>query len=238
MDSQVPLAAPFKDENGKAVTLAKYLGDKPVMLILISYTCTQICTAQFQALHPALSELPFTVGKDFDIVTVSIDPRETPVMATAHKQENVKNYEKAGRKNSADGWHFLTGSESSIKALTGSIGFRYAYNPATKEYVHPDGVILLTPQGHVSRYFYRLEYPTLDMKFGLMDASKGAIGSPLDKLAQTCFHYNSTTGKYEVVITRIIKLAGIATVLGLVLGVGLMLRSEKKRGGDLKPQSV
>lgn len=236
MNSQVPLTAPFTDQDGKPVTLARYLGDKPVMLSMISYTCTYVCTAEAQVLQSTLRDLPFTVGKDFDIVVVSIDPRETSAMAMAHKEENVKNY---GRKGSESGWHFLTGSESSIKALAGSIGYRYALDPATKEYVHPDGLTLLTPQGHVSRYFYNLNYPVRDVKFGLMEASQRKIGSPLDYLAMTCFHYNPTTGKYDAKISAILQIAGISTVLGMALGIGLMLRSEKKRNVQLlKPQGV
>ena len=236
MNSQVPLTAPFTDESGKAVTLTKYLGQKPVMLSLISYTCTQVCTAEAQTMQATLQDLQFTVGKDFDIVVVSIDPRETSAMATAHKVENVKNY---GRKGSEDGWHFLTGTDASIKALAKSIGYRYALDPATKEYVHPDGLMLLTPQGRVSRYFYNLNYPVRDVKFGLMEASQRKIGSPLDYLAMTCFHYNPTTGKYDLLISAILKIAGISTVLGMALGIGLMLRSEKRRDAQsLKPQSV
>lgn len=236
MNSQVPLTAPFTDQDGKAVTLTKYLGEKPVMLSLISYTCTQVCTAEAQTMQATLKELPFTVGKDFDIVVVSIDPRETSAMAAAHKQENVKNY---GRKGSEKGWHFLTGTEASTKALAKSIGYRYVLNPTTKEYVHPDGLTLLTPQGRVSRYFYNLNYPVRDVKFGLMEASQRKIGSPLDYLAMTCFHYNPTTGKYDLLISAILKIAGISTVLGMALGIGLMLRSEKKRNTQsLKPQSV
>lgn len=236
MDSQVPLTAEFKDESGKTVTLARYLGDKPVMLNLISYTCTEVCTAEAQVMQATLKELPFRVGKDFDIVTVSIDERETSAMAQAHKDENVKNY---GHKESANGWHFLTGTQSSIKALASSIGFRYAFNPDTKEYVHPDGLILLTPQGRVSRYFYRLEYPVRDVKFGLIEASQNKIGSPLDKIAMSCFHYNPTTGKYDLLISRILQMSGIATVLGMALGIGIMLRAEKKRNvPPFKAQSV
>jgi protein SCO1/2 len=157
-------------------------------------------------------------------------------MAMAHKEENVKNY---GRKGSESGWHFLTGTDASIKALAKSIGYRYVLDPATKEYVHPDGLTLLTPQGRVSRYFYNLNYPVRDVKFGLMEASQSKIGSPLDYLAMSCFHYNPTTGKYSPRISAILQIAGISTVLGMALGISLMLRSEKKRDAQsLKPQSV
>lgn len=243
MNSQVPLTAVFKDEKGMPVTLARYLGENPVMLTLISYTCTQVCTAEAETMQATLQDLPFTVGKDFDVVVCTIDPRETTAMALAHKEENTANYKKGSkgfsRKGSEAGWHYLTGSEASIKALAKSIGYRYALNPETKEYVHPDGLVLLTPQGHVSRYFYNLNYPVRDVKFGLIEASQRKIGTPLDYLAMTCFHYNPTTGKYDFAITALLQICGIATVLGMALGVGLMLRAEKKRGAaNLKTPNV
>ncbi len=236
MDSQVPLNMPFTDESGKTVTLANYMGRRPLVLNLISYTCTQVCTAEAEVIQATLHDLPFRVGKEFDMVTISIDPRETTAMAMAHKEENIKNY---GHKESAKGWHFLTGSESSIKALASSIGYRYVLNPTTKEYLHPDGLIVLTPQGRVSRYFYRLNYPARDVKFGLIEASQSKIGSPLDYFALSCFHYNPTTGKYDLVISAILRISAIATVLGMALGIWLMLRAEKKRAvAPMKTQSV
>ena len=236
IDNPVPLDGTFKDENGKTVQFGQYFGQKPIMLNLISYTCTQVCTAEAEVLQNTLKDLPFHVGKEFDMVTVSIDPRETTAMAQAHKEESLQNY---GHKESANGWHFLTGDEKSIKALANSVGFRYVYDPASKEYLHPDGLIILTPDGRVSRYFYRLNYPARDVKFGLMEASQNKIGSPLEYLALTCFHYNPTTGTYDVVITAILRLAGIATVLGMALAVWLMLRAEKKRNlHALNPQGA
>ncbi len=236
MDNQAPLDATFTDENGKAVKFGQYFGQKPVMLNLISYTCTQVCTAEAEVLQSTLKDLPFRVGKEFNMVTVSIDPRETTAMAQAHKEESLQNY---GHKDSANGWHFLTGNEKSIKALADSVGFRYVYDPASKEYLHPDGLIILTPDGRVSRYFYRLNYPVRDVKFGLMEASQNKIGSPLEYFALTCFHYNPTTGTYDVAITAILRLAGIATVLGMALGIWMMLRAEKKRNlRSLEPQGI
>ncbi len=236
IDNAVPLDAKFTDENGKVVRFGQLLGKKPVILNMISYTCTQVCTAEAEVIQNTLKDLPFRVGKEFDFVTVSIDERDTTAMAQAHQKESVDNYR---HKESVKGWHFLTGDKTSIKSLADSVGFRYAFDPVSKEYLHPDGLIILTPDGRVSRYFYRLEYPARDVKFGLMEASQNKIGTPLDKFAISCFHYNPTTGKYDVAITAILRLAGIATVLGMMLGIWLMLRAEKKRNpGGLKPQSV
>ena len=236
IDNQVPLDATFKDENGKTVKFGDYLGKKPVMLNLISYTCTQVCTAEAEVLQNTLKDLPFRVGNEFDIVTVSIDERDTTAMAQAHQAESLGNY---GHKESKNGWHFLTGDKQSIKALADSIGFRYVFDPTNKEYLHPDGLILLTPEGRVSRYFYKLDYPARDVKFGLMEASQNKLGSPLDSFALTCFHYNPTTGKYDVAITAILRIAGIATVLGIALGIWMMLRAEKKRNlRGLNPQGI
>lgn len=236
IDNAVPLDARFKDENGKSVRLGQYLGKKPVILNMISYTCTQVCTAEAEVLQNTLKDLPFRVGKEFDLLTVSIDERDTEAMAQSHKKESIRNY---GHKESSSGWNFLTGDKKAIKSLAESVGFRYVFDPVSKEYLHPDGLIVLTPDGHVSRYFYRLEYPARDVKFGLIEASQDKIGTPLDKFAISCFHYNPTTGKYDVAITAILRLAGVATVLGMMLGVWLMLRAEKKRNlGGLKSQGV
>ena len=226
MDAALPLGATFKDQDGKTRKLGDYFGKKPVMLMFLSYTCTQVCTASLQTLHTTLEELNFTVGKDFDIVVTSIDPRETPTIAKAQWTENVKNY---ARKGSESGWNFLTGSESSIKSLTKAVGVRYAYNPQTKEYVHPDCIVLATPDGQVSRYFYNLNYPTRDMKFGLMEASQGKIGSKLEYFALQCFHYNPQLGKYNVSIMKVLRLTALTMLLGLITGIVLMTRGDKKR---------
>ena len=238
MDAKLPLNATFKDQNGQTRKLGEFFGKKPVMLMFLSFTCTQVCTASLQTLHTTLKELGPSVGKDFDIVVTSIDPRETTTIAKAQYDENVKNY---GRKGSESGWHFLTGDEKNVKQLTNAVGVRYAFNPATKEYVHPDCIVFGTPTGHISRYFYNLDYPTRDMKFGLMDASQGKIGSPLEYFALQCFHYNPKLGKYNFAIMGLLRILAIATLLGLVTGIFLMTRGDKKRrraNGEFKAQQV
>lgn len=237
MDAALPLTTSFTDQNGQKRKLGEFFGKKPVMMLFISYTCTQVCTASLQTLHTTLAELNVHVGKDFDIVVTSIDPRETTTIAKAQYDENVKNY---ARKGSENGWHFLTGDEKNVKQLTQAVGVRYAFNPATKEYVHPDCVVIATPDGHVSRYFYNLNYPTRDMKFGLMEASQGKIGSPLEYFALQCFHYNPKLGKYNFAIMGLLKILAFATVLGMVTGIFLMTRSDnkKRRANELKPQQI
>ncbi len=234
MDAPIPLALPFKDETGRSVTLGQFFTGKPVIINLIQLKCDQLCSAELEMMGASLRELKFSVGKEFDIVTVSIDPTETPAIAAAAKEERLKDY---GRASAQNGWHFLTGSEKSIKALAQSVGYKYIWDKPHNQYIHPDGLILITADGHVSRYFLRLEYAAQDLRFGLMDASKNKIGSILDKLAQTCFHYNPVTGKYSFQIMAFLRWATGATILGGLTGIAMMLGLEKRKnkGGKVLP---
>lgn len=227
MDAQVPLDLKFKDENGQSVTLGQYFTGKPMMLTMLQYTCTQVCSAELEALSASLNDLKFTAGKEFDMVTVSIDPTETPAIAGAVKAEQLQKYPRPEAKK---GWHFLSGDEKSIKALAASVGFKYVYDAPNKQYIHPDGVILLTPQGHVSRYFMQLQYAPQDLRFGLMEASKNQIGDVLDRFALQCFHYNPITGRYSFQIMAVLRFIAIAVVLGGLGAIWLMVRREKKDG--------
>ncbi|MBW3621810.1 MAG: SCO family protein [Armatimonadetes bacterium] len=224
LNGQVPLNLQFMDDSGKTVRLSRYFGEKPVMLIPIQYRCTMLCNEELNALTRSLKELKFNIGDQFNLLAVSIDHRETPAIAAEKKLSYIKEY---GRPGGADGWRFLTGDKASIRALTDSMGFYFAYDPKTDQYAHPDGVMILTPQGKIARYFFRLEYPAKDLRYGLIEASQNKIGSPLDYLALLCFHYNPMTGTYSVAIMKVMRLAAVGTVLFLALGILWLRRRDR-----------
>jgi protein SCO1/2 len=225
LDAQIPLNAEFRDETGKAVRLGQYFGQKPVMLMLITYRCTMLCSEETNALLRSLKELKFDLGKEFDVITVSLDPRETPAIAATEKAEYIETY---GRPGAAAGWHALTGKEADIKQLAQSIGFRYVYEAATNQYAHPDGVVILTPHGKAAQYYFRLNYEARDLRYGLIEASANKIGTPLDYLALLCYHYNPTTGKYSVEIMKVLRLISVGFVLIGALWIVKSTRREKR----------
>jgi len=210
LNDSIPLNLTFRDEHGKTVELAQYFGSKPVILTLVYYSCPMLCTQVLNGLDRSMEHIPLTIGKDFNVVTVSIDPTERPVLAEAKQELYTGMYERPG---AALGWHFLTGDEPQIKALADSVGFHYAYDPDSKQYAHAAAIMLLTPDGRISRYFYGVTYPELDLRLGLVDASSGKIGSPLDAAMLYCYHYDPHTGKYGLLISRVIQLSGALTVL-------------------------
>jgi protein SCO1 len=225
LDAQVPLDLPFRDETGKSVRLGDYFGEKPVMLMLIQYRCMMLCTQQMTVLMENLKKLQFTPGKEFNLLIVSIDPRETADLALDKKKYSMQEY---GRLDGAGGWHYLTGDDRSIKPLAEAVGFHYFYDEQTDQYAHPDGVMILTPEGKVARYFFRLEYPAQGLRFGLIEAADNKIGTPLDAIALLCFHYNPVTGKYGIAFMKIVRLGGVATVLLLLAGIVVMKRRETR----------
>jgi len=212
LDAQVPPDLTFRDETGKAVKLGDYFGRKPLILNLVYYNCTMLCGEALAGLASAMRLVKFDVGKEFDVVTVSFDPRETPEMAAAKKNDYVKRY---GRANAAAGWHFLTGQADSIDSLTKAVGFQYQYDPKTSQYAHATAIMLLTPQGHISRYFYGVDFPPKDLRMGLVEASQGKIGNAVDAVLLYCYHYNPETGKYGAMVANILRLAAAATILFL-----------------------
>jgi len=226
LNEQVPLALPFTDEEGQRVTLGEYFGDKPVILVLAYYRCPMVCTQVLNGLVQGLRELPFTVGKEFRVVTVSFDPHETTEMAAAKKRTYVHSY---GKPEAAEGWHFLTGDQQSIGRLTRAVGFRYAYDPASEQFAHAAGIVILTPTGRISRYFYDVHYSGRDLRLGLVEASKNKIGSPIDQILLFCFHYDPTAGKYGAAIMNFVRAGGVLTVVGLGLMFGLLMRGERGR---------
>jgi protein SCO1/2 len=209
----VPLDLPFTDETGKPVRLADYFGRKPVVLSLVYYECPMLCTISLNGLAGALEVLAFVPGQEFEVVTVSFDPTESPVLAAAKKKAYMARYR---RPEAHAGWHFLTGPKASVDALTRAVGFRYVWDEATKQFAHPAGLLVLTPEGKISHYLFGVEYAPKDLRLALVDAAGGKIGSPVDQLLLYCYQYDPQTGRYSASILNVVRVLGALTVIGLV----------------------
>jgi protein SCO1/2 len=218
LDAQVPPDLTFRDDTGKIVKLGDYYGHKPLILNLVYYNCTMLCGEALAGLASAMRLVKFDVGNEFELITVSFDPRETPEMAAAKKKDYVGRY---GRANAAAGWHFLTGQPDSINALTKAVGFEYQYDPKSNQYAHATAIMVLTPQGRISRYFYGVDFPPKDLRMGLVEASQGKIGNAVDAVLLYCYHYNPETGKYGAMVANILRLAAAATIL--IMGIFLFI---------------
>ena len=230
LNSQVPLNLTFNDEKGQAVQLQQYFGEKPVILIMVYYQCPMLCTQVLNGFTGALNGIVrFNVGREFNVVTVSIDPRDTAQDAAAAKKRYLERYRRAG---ADQGWHFLTGKKDQIDALAQAVGFRYAWDPEIKQYAHASGIMLLTPDGHVSQYYYGIEYAPRDIQLGLVEASKGKIGNVVDQVLLYCYHYDPRQGKYGAAIFNVLRLSALATVLVLVL------ISRTRTGGSTAPAAL
>jgi protein SCO1/2 len=227
LGEQVPLGLEFRDESGRTVHLRDYFGERPVVLTLVYYECPMLCSLILNGTVRALRTLEFTVGREFDVLTVSIDPDETPELAAAKRTEYLSSYRREGAEK---GWHFLTGREDQIRPLADSVGFRYAFDPASGEYAHAAGIMVLTPEGKVARYFYGVEYSPRDLKLGLIEASEKKIGSPVDQLLLLCYHYNPLTGRYNFAVMTAVRVGGALTVLGIVALLWTLIRRERKSG--------
>jgi cytochrome c oxidase subunit II len=225
LNNQVPLDLEFKDETGRSVKLAEYFKDKPVVLSLVYYDCPQLCTQILTGLLGTLKTLPMTPGKEFTALTVSFDPREKPELAAAKKREYLDRLQRPGVE---EGWHFLTGEEPAIQALTKAVGFRYLWDPVTKQYAHASGIMVLTPGGKVSRYFYGIEYAPRDLRFGVMDASEGKVGSLAEQIILYCYQYDPMRGTYSLVVMRVLRIFGIMTIVTLI-ALFLFLRHKTKQ---------
>jgi protein SCO1 len=216
LDTQLPLDLTFRDESGKTVMLKDYFGKKPVILNFAYYTCPMLCGELLKGLTTSLKGLKFELGNEFDVVTVSIDPHDTPETAAEKKAEYIQRY---GHPERAAGWHFLTGSQESITALTKAAGFGYQYNEQTMQFAHATAIMIVTPQGKLAQYFYGVDFAPKDLRLGIVQASNEKIGNLVDQVLLYCYHYDPATGKYGAIVARVLKLSGLATVLGL----GLML---------------
>jgi len=238
LDGEVPGNLQFTNELGNPVKLADYFGHgRPVILNLGYYQCPMLCSELLEGLVGSMKVLTFNLGQDFDVVTVSFDPRETTEMAAAKKRDIIKRY---GRPNADKGWHFLTGKADQINALTQSVGFQYQFDPKTGQYAHVAAIVMLTPDRHISGYFYGVEFSPKDLRLGLVQASQNKIGNIGDLVLLYCYHYDPRTGKYGAVISNILKLAALGTVLVLGTFMFFMFRadrhSDERAGpGDLRP---
>jgi protein SCO1/2 len=226
LDGQLPLDAVFRDETGAAVRLGDLYGERPVLLAFVYYGCPMLCTLVLNGVVRVLNGVTLTPGKDFDVVAISINPDETPEMAANKKAVYLKEYH---RKGTEAGWHFLTGEESEIRRATDAAGFKYVYDPASKEYAHASAIYVTTPEGRLARYFFGIEYPARDLKLALVEASKGKIGGLVDRILLFCFHYDPVTGKYSLMIMRLVRIAGVLTILGMAAAIILMTRRERKK---------
>jgi protein SCO1/2 len=225
---QIPLDLAFRDEAGREVRLGRYFNQRPVVLVLAYYGCPMLCGVVLSDLAAALKVLPFDAGKEYEVVVVSIAPDETPAMAAKAKKEAIA---RIGRSGQEPGWHFLTGSPAAIRSLTGRVGFRYYYDESSRQYAHAAGVVVLTPAGRLSRYLLGIEYPPRDLRLALVESAGGRIGSAVDQLLLYCFHYDPSIGRYSATAMNILRLAAVATVLGLALLVILLRRRETPEPG-------
>jgi len=234
LNQQVPLDLQFKDETGKTVTLGDYFhAGRPVIFNLVYYTCPMLCGEELAGEASALSMLKFTPGSEYEIVSVSFNPDETPKDAAAAKQTYVARMnEHLDHKTNGDGWHFLTGRQPEIKQLADAVGFHYHRDPSSKQFIHATGIMLVTPSGKLAQYYYGVEYSPKDIRLGLIEASRGNIGNVVDQVLLYCYHYDPKTGRYGAVVTNIMRLAGAATML--VLGGFLIVMFRRDSHGDKK----
>ena len=229
---QLPLDLPFTDETGRAVRLGDYFGKRPVILALVYYECPMLCTQVLNGLVSALGVMNFEAGREFDVVAVSFNPKEGPGLASQKKAAYMERY---GRPHTAGGWHFLTGSEDSIRRLTSAVGFRYTFDDESKQFAHGAAIQVLTPKGVLARYFYGIEFSARDIRFGLIEASEERIGTRIDDVLLLCYHYDPSSGKYGTVVLGLVRLGGIATVLAFLAFLIVSLRRERAAGVSAAP---
>ena len=225
LDAQLPLDLPFTDEAARSVRLGDYFGHKPVVLAFVYYGCPMLCNQVEESVVGALKMISFTAGKEYEVVFVSFDPRETPDLAAGKKTQALSRY---ARPESSHGWHFLTGPPESVAALTRAANFRYTFDQKTNLFAHASGILVLTPQGRISRYFFGVDYPPRDLRLGLVEASANKIGTPTDRLVLFCYQYDPASAKYSATILGVVRLGGIATVLAIVIGILAFRRRESR----------
>jgi len=229
LDQQLPLDLVFRDESGREVKLGQYFGHKPVVLAFVYYDCPMLCTQVLNGMVTSFRVLPFQMGKEFDVVTISFDPRETPELAQKKKKVYVDYLPEKMRADATNGWHFLTGDQANIERVTDAAGFRYRWDDKTQQFAHASAIMVTTPHGKLSRYYYGIEYPARDLRLGLIESSANKIGSPVDQLLLYCFHYDPATGKYGAVVMNIMRIAGVITLLGILAMLLLLGRTSGRR---------
>lgn len=225
LNAQIPMDLMFRDETGKIVRLREFFHGKPVLLNFMYYKCPMLCSLAMDGVASSLTELKFTIGRDFDVITVSIDPRDMPKDAALKKEKYIKRY---GRFEAASGWHFLTGPESAIRSLTNAVGFYYAYDIQQDQFAHPTMLAILTPEGRVSRYMYGFDYKARDVRLALVEASANKIGDATDQLLLLCYHYDPVTGKYTRSAMNIMRAGGVTTVAALLGFIFISLRRDRR----------
>jgi protein SCO1/2 len=235
LDAQLPLDAQFRDEQGRTVALGEYFGKRPVVLAFVYYECPMLCTQILSSITSTLGVLSLDTGRDFELVMVSFDPRETPAVAREKKALYLERY---SRPAAESGWHFLTGDQASIDRVTAAAGFRYAWDEDTQQFAHPSGIVVATPDGRLSRYLFGIDFGPRDLRLALVEASEGKIGSLVDSVLLYCYHYDPMTGKYGFVIMRALRIAGAATVLLVGGFVFVMLRRERRAAGRFGPGAL
>ena len=234
LNAQVPPDLMFRDESGKPVRIGDFLGRKPVVLSLVYFDCPALCTEVLNGELRTMKAMSLDLGKDFEAVTVSFEPKDTPALAKAKRDVYAGQY---GRPEAAEHWHFLTGEQQSIDALTNAAGFRYAYDSSIRQYAHASAILILTPDGRIARYFYGVQYPARDVRLGLVEASEGKIGTLTDQALLYCYQYDPMTGKYGVVVMNVLRAAGGLTVLALGIFMTMMFLRERKRPSGVSQEN-
>jgi len=224
LNQQVPLDLTFTDETGHEVPLSTFFGKRPVVLAMVYYECPMLCTQVLNGMVAALGVINFDVGREYDVIAVSINPKEGPGLAAQKKQAYLERYK---RPQTAAGWHFLTGKEENIQRLASAVGFRYAFDEHIQQYAHGAGIEMLTPKGVLSKYFYGIEFSARDIRFGLIEASDEHIGSPIDDALLLCYHYDPSTGKYGTAVIDAVRIGAVATVLAFLTFLFVSLRKER-----------
>jgi protein SCO1/2 len=232
LNAQIPPDLVFRDETGKSVRLGDFFGKKPIILSLVYFDCPALCTEVLNGELRTMRAISLDLGKDFEAVTVSFEPKDTPALAKAKRDVYLGQYD---RPDAGEHWHFLTGEQPSIDALTNAAGFQYAYDSSIHQYAHAAAILVLTPEGRIDRYFYGVIYPARDLRLGLVEASQGKIGTVTDHALLYCYQYDPMTGKYGVVVTNVLRAGGGLTVLILGIFMTLMFLRERKRPAVIAP---
>ncbi len=231
LNEQLPLDLEFTDSTGKRVKLQDYFGDKPVILTCVYYRCPMLCTQVLNGVLKSTNAMSLQMDQDYTVLSIGIDPRETTEMAAAKKESYVSSYRRPGAE---EGWHFLTGDAEAIEAVTKAVGFRYRYDPASDQYLHASGIVVLTPEGKISRYMYGIDYPPRDLRLALVESGQHLIGSPVDQILLLCFHYDPATGRYGFAISAVLRIAGLTTLIGIALFLSRMYVIERRRSAEVR----
>ena len=226
LNAPVPLDLLFHDETGQTVPLRTYFGDKPVILSLVYFKCPSLCPMSLRETVGSLRRVALEPGRDYNVVVVSFDPSDTPAAAREKKVAYAKQFARPGFDS---GWHFLTGTQEAISRLASAVGFGYRWDPSTRQFIHAGGIMVATPEGKMSRYFYGIDYAPADLRMALVEASQHKIGSPVDYVLLFCFHYDAAQGKYTLVIVNVLKIAAGLTVVLLAGLLYLLMRNDKKQ---------